>query len=488
MDRRQATTCSDSWWKRVPLLVAFVGAVGLSFVLAAEAQGQAAPPESSSGSSSVSPSDHEEDEGGEGHHDEDDEFLFTEDGRALKDVVKRVYFSLSARMRGEYLENSRDFDDSFDDDNDFITNRFTIGIGAELAGNTGLFLELQNNSIWGDDSKFLNLDLTDDDDIKVYQGYFEARDVNGSGLGFKIGRQELVYGTEFLLGDSDFGAGLSHDVVKGTMQTGNLTIDAWWGKLIENDQTNPNNEDVSFAGIYSTFANDEGDSGFDLYWLNVHDRRSGAARGSSGVEDKRHTIGGRVFAEAGPFSFNSELAWQFGDHGPMDHNIKAFGWENNVLIGFEDSAIDPEIELGYTLATGDQNPDDSADNTFNPIFQDRHPRYGLSDRITASNAHIITAKGSIEVCEGARAGVGGYLFYAHRTKDQTAPSEFRPDASSGGSNVIGQELDLFLNMQLTENVSAQFAWAHFFPGGYVRNRFDSKDPSDRIYLNLILGL
>ena len=48
-------------------------------------------------------------------------------------------------------------------------------------------------------------------------------------------------------------------------------------------------------------------------------------------------------------------------------------------------------------------------------------------------------------------------------------------------------MDVFVNLSHSKHVAAQIAWAHFIPGGYIRNQFDERDDADRLYLHLTMG-
>src|SRR5206468_12413209 len=146
-----------------------------------------------------------------------------------------------------YDRNLADFSNESDDEIDFVSARFRFGLGADLPLNTGIFLELQNVSHWGEDSRFLTGASTGEDALEVYQGYGEARDIGKSGLGTRIGRQELRYGTEMLLGAQEFDAGLSHDAVKVTYDsnpaspdTGIVSVHGFWAREVERHQSSGN--------------------------------------------------------------------------------------------------------------------------------------------------------------------------------------------------------------------------------------------------------
>ena len=84
----------------------------------------------------------------------DDRPFFTDaHGEAINSVLERLFFSASARFRPEVLSSDDlDFNGSVDDDREFFSNRYRLGIGADLSHDVSLYFDLQNNSTWGDDA------------------------------------------------------------------------------------------------------------------------------------------------------------------------------------------------------------------------------------------------------------------------------------------------------------------------------------------------
>jgi hypothetical protein len=421
--------------------------------------------------------------------------VFTDlSGEPLEKVIQRLYLTASVRVRPEYNQNLTDFDSSAGDQSEFFSGRFRLGIGADLPFDTGVFIEAQNNGTWGDDSVSGNVDASGDDNVKIYQAFGEARRIGGSGFSARVGRQELLYGTEMLLGDADFGPGLSHDTVKLMYETDMLSVHAWFAKEV--DQTgipgaNPfQDNDVDFWGIYSTYNCCKG-TGLDAYYLYLRDPRS---TGTALPDDKRHTLGARGFVEPEiqmPVSvvLSSEFAWQFGYSGLGEHTVRAFAWETTAGFVAKDCPHKPKATIGYAFASGDHNPNDTRDETFNPLFEDNHPRLGYSDLFALSNLHAITIVGTLKPFEHIEPGLGYYAFWVHRTQDGVQPSSVQPGlgANPGGNHFIGHEVNVFVNFDWTKHLVAQLAWAHLIPGEFIRNQFGSLDGADRVYLQLVAG-
>ena len=403
-------------------------------------------------------------------------------GTPLSSIIEKLWLSASLRVRPEYSRKLTDFDDQ---NFDFISNRARLGIGADFAGNASMFLEVQNNSTWGDSATFMNFDPIDDDEVNVYQAFFQFNDIGGSNISIKGGRQELVYGTEMLLGDADFLAGLNHDGVVAMWEEGGFSVHAWYVKLVERDSVpSPvpdSDDDADFYGIYGNFEQDR--VGVDAYYLLTNDR-------GTAVEDERHTLGFRAYAGIGEnVELSGEAAWQFGDTGTTENDIRAFAVELLAKLGL-DGELAPYFEAGYAFASGDPDPTDSRSETFNPLFQDNHPRYGLSDIILLENIHVVTTKGQITPRADVDVGIGYYLYWVHRTQDTVGPRFLTPGlgpTAGSGSRYVGSELNIYTNWRIHENIFAQAAWAHIFAGSYLRNQFNSRDDADRLYFHFVLG-
>lgn len=406
-------------------------------------------------------------------------------GTPLANIIERMWFSASLRIRPEYQRNLIDFNHHTDDNRDFINNRGRLGVGFELVENdyadVSMFFETQNNSIAGDDTLFGgNVDAADQDGMKVYQAWVEATNIKEGPFGFKLGRQEFVYGSEMLLGDADFGPGLTHDALLVMWEKDNCTLHAWWAREVERDLIDTTDEDANFYGVYGMY--DGGDWHGDLYWLFTHDD-------GRGIEDERHTFGGRLEAElTETLGVSGEVAYQCGDTGVTKNDIRAYAFEVGAQLQMPEAPYHPRITGTWAFASGDKNPADSRSETFNPLFQDNHPRYGYSDLIFLENVHIVGAQCLFEVSEPIDFGVAFYTFSAHRVQDTVAPRFLAPGTVGAGDRHIGEEIDFFINKRVNRFISAQIAYSHIIPGGYIRNQFGNRDYASRFYVHFVAAL
>ena len=93
-----------------------------------------------------------------------------------------------------------------DDNISFVEQRTTVNVKADFTDMVSAYIELENYGAWG----------RNDDGVDVYEAYIEANEMYGHSLRLRIGRQELVFGSEFLLGNESSNSlfmGLSYDAI-----------------------------------------------------------------------------------------------------------------------------------------------------------------------------------------------------------------------------------------------------------------------------------
>ncbi|PKL13179.1 MAG: hypothetical protein CVV52_07100, partial [Spirochaetae bacterium HGW-Spirochaetae-8] len=139
---------------------------------------------------------------------------------------------------------------AFDEDSHLsVVSQYTkLRVRADFSEGVGAFVEFDGLAEWGEDfrSNFITgADMRSDstDDVEVYQAYLEAAELFGTPLWLRVGRQELRFGSEWLIGGNDNGSvpawGLSFDAVRFTYALDDLAIDAFWSKLAERKPRSP---------------------------------------------------------------------------------------------------------------------------------------------------------------------------------------------------------------------------------------------------------
>jgi hypothetical protein len=417
-----------------------------------------------------------------------------------------------ARTRFEWVENGLDFsssgtddggvdDQDFDDEYYFAPSRYNLGFRVDLPRDVAAVVELQGGYEWGDELGWVTRralndfsrpsafngtipvgsnnqkparaarDAANNDDVYLYQAYIEMANIGDSIFSMRVGRQELAYGTEFILGNRDFYDGISYDAIKGIFEfSDNSRLDLFYAKLNESQTSGSVNgpaddDDANLYGAYySTQSLGGSQVGMDVYGVALND--------NSFLDIEQNTIGVRFFREAlHGWHFSAEMAYQFGDVDGTD--LEAWAFEGFVGHTW-DTPTNPGIHFGMTMATGNDTSSSDYERFF-ALSGEVHPRLGLGDWIDATNI-VAWNLGYTGSKDNHSWGVDVF--------------KFDLEEDNGGEDDLGFEVDLWYNYQYSKNLVAQFAIAWFDEGNLIQDSNDafgfSSDNAFRLYANLLV--
>jgi len=289
--------------------------------------------------------------------------------------------------------------DSDEPNDSFVEQRTRLGVTADFTNDVSAYIEFDLYNLWGQGfrSNFITgFDFaTSTSDVQLYQSYIEAREMWGFPLMMRIGRQELAFGSEWLVGPNDtaaFFVGTSFDGIRLQYATDQFSVDAFWTKLAENSDIEEDG-DVDFYGVYASYLGLE-DITFDAYWLWLRDARDvndtnfiaplEALEDAFGRDDfdttSIHTFGLRGAGTYGNFDFEAEGAFQTGDVGAaIGSTFRPFGvygdddldlseWGVNLEVGYTfDMQWTPRVYAGFAYFSGEDNRDISFIEWLNPF-------------------------------------------------------------------------------------------------------------------------
>ena len=396
---------------------------------------------------------------------------------AMDQGDKKFEVSGEVRVRADYSDNATDISDSAPplgaDDSGLIWPwRARVGIHGSFSRNVAAHIEFQSFGYAGDGSNGVfplsgssNADLgfaggsVDSANTHLYQGWLELGDIGGTTFDLRLGRQELVYGNEMLLGDNDFYNGTVHDGAKAGWQYKKWSLDTFYTKFFESSAipggssifpTFQPSDDMTLAGAYATFKGPK-KIGFDAYLLQFND-------GTSGAQIDDTTIGGRVYNKGtSNWAWWAELALQSGefDDGVTTTDLKARGFEGELAYTFRKVKVAPRVHLRYSSFTGSDDDPDEFEGFIAP-FQDTHGRYGLFDLFIPTNLDVIEVGVSWNGKEDRHVFGANVLSF---TSNEETVNNANIDEDD-----LGSEIDLFYNYAYSKNVMIQAAIASFSPG------------------------
>jgi hypothetical protein len=444
------------------------------------------------------------------------------EGKLKAPGLRSLSFGGQVRVRGEYRS---DFDlggeipgpggTTLEADHDnFALLRTRLHAAAEVTDQVAGFIQVQDSRYFGEEASAGSLDPTVNslDNLDLKQGWLDLRDLFGSGFTTRIGRQTLAYGDHRLVGDFDWdNQGRSFDALRLFTDRERWAFDLFAADIRDEDPgraqvgASPSHDEMALLGAYLRLKSLKESAGIpelDGYVFYLHDDNesgSGVGKGGTrlGTENVNlWTLGTRILGAlaGGTLEYTGEVAGQFGENsglsvtGAWAFHAAGFFHLAKVAPDWEDWA--PVIGAGYSLGTGDRDPDDSRLSTFHNLFPTNHLHYGYIDFVSWSNSRDAYVRFECRPLRQLTLTTEYHWFRLYTDEDFYYGSSGSPTfgfLAPGAGNNLGHELDLKARYDWTRSVVLQGGWSHFFPRTYFRNAIDGSDGADWFYLMAVVS-
>lgn len=179
----------------------------------------------------------------------------------------------------------------------------------------------------------------------------------------------MVFGAQRLISIRDAPAvRRTFDAIRVSGQLSNWNYSGFYGntvKLKKGTWDDSRDQDEALWGTYLTRKNSESTPlGLDLYYLGLKNNDSRYVSGMG--EEKRHSVGMRLFGRYGNFELDTEGLYQFGDFKNQD--ISAWGFTMGGGYHFEHAVMKSRVGLKVTSSSGDRNLNDDTLHTYNGLY------------------------------------------------------------------------------------------------------------------------
>ncbi len=386
--------------------------------------------------------------------------------------LQNVEVGGSIRIRGNYYD--------FDDNNEmaFVEQRTRLSVKADFTQDVSAFIELDYYNNWGEDFRSLYLTGADfrgtgGNDVDLYQGYIEARNMWGTPLSMRVGRQELALGNQWLVGVNNVGSlytGLSFDGLRVTFANDVVTVDAIAAKMVET-LGDFGDDDADLYAVYGSYIGIE-DVTIDAYWMFVRDDTGLIGGLVNGTDVDIHTLGLRGAGVIGAFDFELEAAYQLGEvddvpsacpvgFGTADVDYDEFAI--NAELGYTfDMSWQPRVFAGFAYLGGG-DPDDTiwsndVDMPFNRLFSNVRYTEFLDIQQNLSNALIYKLGVQAVPTECLELMLAATYVTSDEEGEDRGWWLWRDDADSE----LGLELGLYGTYHYSEDLVMRAGYAHFF--------------------------
>jgi hypothetical protein len=373
--------------------------------------------------------------------------------------LQNVVVGGSIRLRGNYFAYDK-LADTHINSNASVEQRTRLNVRADFTDSVSAFIEFDDYETWGGGdaaSDFRSNYLTGidnraatGDDVEVYQAYIDAKELWGTGLNARIGRQELKFGSGWLVGNNDaapYFKGLSFDAALLSYATDQFSVAAVGGKLQENSPLQEDG-DISLYGVYGSYLGIENVT-LDAYWLFI--RNAADFQGSLDA----HAFGLRGAGTIGAFDFEAEGAYEYlrwdGSNAVLangDDNSDAFA--GNLVLGYTfDAGYTPRVYVGAAYFGGDDE-----DLAFNRLFSDWKYSLILDTEANLSNIWLVHGGVSVNPTETLKlTASAGYI----QTIEERAISAWK-----NSDKPLGLEVGIRADYSYSKDLTFAAGYSHLF--------------------------
>ncbi|MCI0488198.1 MAG: alginate export family protein [Blastocatellia bacterium] len=388
------------------------------------------------------------------------------------------------RFRPE-VRNNADLNSSISDLDDFTGQRIRLHIKAALSDNVYGFIQFQDSRFWGTEAST----ASNEGNTDLHQAYIEVNGFLADPLSLKLGRQEMIYGNERLVGAFGWDTvGRSFDALKLVYGEKGWSADLFAAKVNDRRTARRGDGDQDFYGAYLKFLKDKPAYELETYSLYIRDGfdTPGELFGRGLDSTSIFTFGARHAASfPGGFYYDGELALQSGSKGPDDHRALALALKAGRAF---DSDMSPRLGFEYDFATGDKDPLDGKSGEFVNLFPTNHIQYGYMDYLGWRNMYDLRATFSFKPTSNLVFDTDYHRFYLHRAKGRwtnAGGAVFGFDPSGRSGTYLGQEVDFTLRFPYKEKIKFLGGYSFFLPGSFARAT-RGRDVSHFSYLQTLI--
>jgi hypothetical protein len=287
---------------------------------------------------------------------------------------------------------------------------------------------------------------------------------------FRVGRQELVYGDQRLVGHGNWtNAARTFDGGKVAVRTRPLQLDVFAASVVrildgEFDKSGAGNR---FAGAYATVASLVRNASVEPFTFWKHDENLVAETGGRG-DLNLTTVGVRwVGRLARNVEYNTETALQAGSLA----SDKVRTWAGHYQLRAPAArllGLRPVGEFNY--ASGDRNPADGTRGTFDQLYPTPHDKYGLADQVGWRNIRHVRAGVELMPVKGLPTTMNYHTWWLDQKRDalyNAAGAVLARVPGGATAGHVGQEIDVQVSRAITPQLQLAAGYAHIAPGAFL---------------------
>jgi hypothetical protein len=314
-------------------------------------------------------------------------------------------------------------------------------------------------------------------------------DYEGHPVFARVGRQELLLGSQRLVSALDWGnTRRTFDGVRLFRQGEEWDFDIFWTKFVPPQASTFDQADEKrdFAGTWLTHRPKKGEF-HDYYYLYFDNSHDIVQQGIALAPTEAHTLGTRSTWESGGLLWDYELMLQFGNKGGT--GLFAGAATAGVGRNWKDAALTPTAWIYYDFASGDDDPDSGDAHTFNQLYPFGHYYLGLIDQVGRQNIHDLNAHLFLYPQAWLTVILQYHHFWLAEPRDalyNAGGNAIRRDPTGQSGSNVGDEIDVVLNFHVARYSDVLVGYSHLFGGSFLENTSGPNLAADSELLYLLL--
>ncbi|MDO8793525.1 MAG: alginate export family protein [Vicinamibacterales bacterium] len=389
-------------------------------------------------------------------------------------VFNRVNQSLPAwlRVRGEFRERMEGFNNvAFTDgrDTNFFLSR--VRLQATVTPIRALAFVVQ-----AQDARVANKTVGPTvapfrDTIDLRMAYAEVGGATAP-VAVRLGRQELVYGDQRLLGHVSWLNGArTFDAAKVMVRNKKVNVDMFVSSVVTLNDVAFNKSDFDasrFAGVYATTGKLIPKASVEPY-LYYRTARSQRSEAGALADLRQATLGVRwVGTLPARADYNVEVVVQRGSLGTDTIEAWASHWMVRETLT-KKYAVKAFGEFNY--ASGDGNATDGTRGTFDQLYPTPHDKIGLADQAGWRNLRHARAGLELTPRKGVALSTSYHSIWLANTRDalyNAGGVAVARVVGGAASAHVGQEIDAQVSWAVSPILSIAGGYSYLAPGAFLK--------------------
>ncbi|MDI6760800.1 MAG: alginate export family protein, partial [Candidatus Brocadiaceae bacterium] len=402
-----------------------------------------------------------------------------------------------------------------------VLNRVRFNIDADVHEHLRAFVQFQDSRYWGWEGKDGQGYVTElvgfgtdnaNNRIDIHQGYVDIRKLFNPNLVFRVGRQEIIWGTpgpgdpgHRMLGDFGWSnIGITHDAIRTMWDTERYGAEVFASIVRKYEgatgrttggSTNTTNfirhdDDQNLYGAKFTLKKLIPQGTLELMYLYDDDQQNVTVATEVPVvtgksrKMKVHDGGFRTVGKVKKaIDYFAEYHYQLGDFRGLSHEAMA-----GVIGGgytFDKVAWKPRLGYEFDYSPGNAKPANKKHRTFHNFYPTNHAHYGYADLMSWKNMQAHRFQIKTFPTKKLTAWVDFWTFKLDQGADgwYHAGQGAMPGRGASATNAdrttnLGKEIDLTATYSLYKNVGLMTGYSKFLAGPAARRTDGSNADGD----------